>query len=168
MNLVFGGGVQREGDRVRLALNLVDTESLRQLRSKVIEGTSMDLASLEDRVVAAMAEMLDVQLKPDQRRELTAGGTTVAAAYDLYVQARGALGSYQGERDPQKAVDLFKKAIALDPSFVLAHTGLSEAYLELFFWNKDPRVVDEATTSALRAAELNDRLAEVHTRLGAI
>jgi len=168
VSLVFTGGVQREGDRVRLALNLVDTENLRQLRSKVIEGTPADLTSLEDRVVAAMAEMLDVQLKPDEKKELTAGGTTVPAAYDLYVQARGALGSYQGERDPQKAAELFKQAIALDPAFALAHAGLSNAYLELFFWKKDPRLVDEAVASARRAAELNDRLAEVHVTLGEI
>jgi tetratricopeptide (TPR) repeat protein len=168
VNLVFTGGVQREGDRLRLALNLVDTENLRQLRSKVIEGTPADLTSLEDRVVAAMAEMLDVQLKPDEKKELTAGGTKVAAAYDLYVQARGALGSYQGEHDPQKAAELFKQALALDPGFALAQAGLANAYLELFFWKKDPRLVDEAAASARRAVELNDRLAEVHATLGEI
>jgi serine/threonine-protein kinase len=168
VNLVFTGGVQREGDRVRLALNLVDTENLRQLRSKVIEGTPADLTSLEDRVVAAMAEMLDVQLKPDEKKELTAGGTTVPAAYDLYVQARGALGSYQGEHDPQEAVELFKQALALDPGFALAQAGLSNAYLELFFWKKDPHLVDEAAASARRAAKLNDRLADVHVTLGEI
>jgi len=168
VNLVFTGGVQRAGDRLRLAVNLVDTANLRQLRSKVIEGTPADLTSLEDRVVAAMAEMLDLQLKPDEKKELTAGGTTVPAAYDLYVQARGALGSYQGERDPQRAADLFKQAIALDPGFALAQAGLSSAYLELYFWKKDPHLVDEATASARRAAEMNDRLAEVHVTLGEI
>jgi serine/threonine-protein kinase len=168
VNLVFTGGVQREGDRLRLALNLVDTENLRQLRSRVIEGTLADLSSLEDRVLAATAEMLDVQLKPDEKRELTAGGTTVPAAYDLYVQARGALGAYQGERDPQKAAELFQQAIALDPTFALAHAGLSNAYLELFFWKKDPSLVEQAIASAQRAGELNDRLAEVHATLGGI
>ena len=130
VNLVFTGGVQREGDRLRLALNLVDTENLRQLRSRVIEGTLADLSSLEDRVLAATAEMLDLQLKPDEKNELTAGGTTVPAAYDLYVQARGALENYQGESDPERAAELFKQAIALDSRFALAHAGLAQADLE--------------------------------------
>jgi tetratricopeptide (TPR) repeat protein/TolB-like protein len=168
VNLVLTGGVQREGDRLRLAVNLVDTENLRQLRSKVIEGTPADLTSLEDRVVAAMAEMLDLQLKPHETSELTAGGTTVPAAYDLYVQARGDLGAYQGERDPQKAVELFKQAIALDPGFALAHAGLASAYLELFWWKKEPGLIDQALSSAQRAAELNNRLTEVHVTLGEI
>jgi tetratricopeptide (TPR) repeat protein len=168
VNLVFTGGVQREGERLRLALNLVDTENLRQLRSKVIEGTGADLTSLEDRVVAAMAEMLEVQLKPEEKRDLTAGGTTLPAAYDLYIQGRGSLGSYQGESDPQKAAELFKQAIALDPGFALAHTGLANAYLELFWWKKDPQLVDEAVGSARRAGDLNDRLGEVHVTLGEI
>jgi tetratricopeptide (TPR) repeat protein len=168
VNLVFTGGVQREGGRLRLALNLVDTEKLRQLRSKVIEGTSEDLSSLEDRVVAAMAEMLDLQLKPHEASELTAGGTTVSAAYDLYVQARAALGKYQGMNDPQKAADLLKQAIALDSGFALAHAGLASAYLELFWWNKDPRLIEEALASVQRATELNDGLTEVHVTMGEI
>ena len=60
VNLVLSGGVQRQGDLVRLAINLVDTKDLRQLRSKVIEGSESELASLEDRVAEAMAEMLDL------------------------------------------------------------------------------------------------------------
>jgi tetratricopeptide (TPR) repeat protein/TolB-like protein len=168
VNLAVTGGVQREGGRLRLALNLVDTRNLRQLRSRVIEGSQSDLAALEDRVVAAMAEMLELQLKPQEREELTAGGTKVPAAYDLYVKARGALGSNQGDRDPQEAADLFRQAIALDPGFALAHAGLANAYLELFWWKKDPHLVDEAVGSARRATELNDRLGEVHVTLGEI
>ncbi|HVN32853.1 MAG TPA: tetratricopeptide repeat protein [Thermoanaerobaculaceae bacterium] len=168
VNLAVTGGVQREGDRLRLAVNLVDTQNLRQLRSKVIEGSQSDLGALEDRVVAAMAEMLELQLKPNERAELTAGGTRVSAAYDLYVRARGELGSYQGDRDPSKAADLFRQAIALDPGFALAHAGLANAYLELFWWKKDPHLVDQAVESARRAAELNDRLAEVHVTLAEI
>lgn len=168
VNLVFTGGVQREGDRVRLAVNLVDAENLRQLRSKVIEGTPADLTSLEDRVVAAMAEMLDVQLKPTEKKELTAGGTTVSAAYDLYVQARGTLENYQGESDPEKAAELFKQAIGLDASFAPAHAGLAEANLETYRKKKDPHLVEEAIGSARHAAELNDRLGEVHVTLGEI
>ncbi len=168
VNLAVTGGVQREGDRVRLALNLVDTQNLRQLRSKVIEGSQADLGGLEDRVVAAMAEMLELQLKPQEIAEVTAGGTSVSTAYDLYVRARGELGSYQGERDPDRAADLFRQAIVLDPGFALAHAGLANAYLELFWWKKEPRLVDEAIASARRAAELNDRLAEVHITLGEI
>jgi len=168
VNLVFTGGVQREGDRLRLALNLVDTENLRQLRSKVIEGTGADLTSLEDRVVAAMAEMLDVQLKPDEKKELIAGGTTVPAAYDLYVQARGALENYQGENDPERAAELFKQAIALDSRFALAYAGVAQADLESYRRKKDARQVDEAVTSARRALELDDRLGEAHVTLGSL
>ncbi len=167
-NLALTGGVQRTGDRVRLALNLVDTADSRQLRSAVVEGSGADLSSLEDRVVAAMSEMLDLQLEPGERKQLATGGTAVAAAYDLYVQGLGALGGYQGERDPEAAADRFRKAVALDPGFALAHAGLSRACLEIYFWKKDAHLVEEAAASARRAAELNDRLGEVHVTLGEI
>ena len=168
VNLVLTGGVQRDGDRLRLALNLVDTANLRQLRSRVIEGDLGDAGLLEDRAAAAMAEMLAVQLQPEARKELAAGGTTVPAAYARYVEGRGVLGAFQGDRDPQRAADLFRQAIALDPRFALAHAGLASADLELYFWKKEPRLVAEAAASARRASELDDRLAEVHTVLGEI
>ncbi|HUK14474.1 MAG TPA: tetratricopeptide repeat protein, partial [Thermoanaerobaculaceae bacterium] len=168
VNLAVTGGVQRDGDRLRLALNLVDTANLRQLRSQVIEGDEADVSGLEDRVVAAIAEMLNLQLGTADQTQLKAGGTSVPAAYELYVQARGTLGTYQGERDPQKAADLFERAIALDPSFALAHAGLAEARLELYGWKKEPALVEAAAASARRAAELSARLPEAHITLGKI
>jgi tetratricopeptide (TPR) repeat protein len=168
VNLVVTGGVQREGDRLRLALNLVDTQNLRQLTSRILEGPRSNLGGLEDQVVDAMARMLELQLNPKERQEVTAGGTAVPAAYDLYLQARGTLESAGGPGDPDAAAALFKQAIALDPNFALAYAGLAQAYLDLYRANKNPEFVTEAVASGTRAAQLNDRVGGVHVTLGEI
>jgi serine/threonine protein kinase/tetratricopeptide (TPR) repeat protein len=168
VNLAVTGSLQREGDRFRLAINLVDTGTLRQINSEVIDEVEANLPALEDRVAAAMAGMLDLQLKPTEREELTAGWTAVPKAYGLYIQARGTIENYQGESNPTKAADLFKQAIALDPSFALAQAGLAEASLEAYRKTKAKYFLEEAVASAHRAAELNSHLAEVHITLGGI
>jgi tetratricopeptide (TPR) repeat protein len=168
VNLVVTGGVQREGERLRLALNLVDTQNLRQLSSRILEGPRSDLTHLEDQVVDAMSTMLELQLSSTQRREVTAGGTTNPAAYELYVQASGTLERATELGKPEAAAELFQKAIALDPNFALAYAGLARAYLDLYRIKKDPELISEAVASARHAAQLADRVAGVHVTLGEI
>ena len=169
VNLAVTGSVQRRGNTVRLALNLVDAQTLRQVGSKVVDGHEADLSVLEDGVAGAMLDMLDVSIQPGDRQQLGAGGTKVARAFELYLQARGTLeGVQSGSGEPQQAVKLFTQAIALDPNFALGHAGLARAYLATYRINKDPRWVDQAVLSARRAAELDDQLAEVHITLGQI
>lgn len=168
VNLAVTGSVVRAGDRVHLTVNLVDAETLRQINSEVIEAPEADLPTLQDRITSATLQMVKVKLEPTERKEITTGGTKVPRAYDLYVQARGTLENLQGESDPERAAELFKQAIALDPRFALAYAGLAQAELESYRKKKDARQVDEAVTSARSALELDDRLGEVHATLGSL
>ena len=167
-NLVVTGGVQREAGRIRLALNLVDADTLRQKQSRVIDERLANLVSAEDRGVAALAEMLDVELQPAARGAIASGGTASAEAFDLYLQARGTLESQEGPPDPEAAAELFRRALAIDAGFALAHAGLAEALLRSYTASKRVELVDQAVESCARAIQLNDRLAPVHVTLGLV
>lgn len=168
INLVIAGSVQRQDDRVLIALNLIDASTLRQKRSRVINARVDDLAGAGDRVVDALVSMLDVELAEPGRSQIVAGGTREPKAWDLYVQALGVLRGTQGPGEPGRAALLFKKAIALDPSFVRAHAGLAEAYLDTYRRDKDARWVEQAVASIERAAALDSRVTAVHLIRGKI
>ena len=167
-NLVVTGGVQREAGRIRLALNLVDAKTLRQKQSRVIDERLANLVSAEDRGVAALADMLDVEMHPAARGAVAAGGTLSPEAYDLYLQARGTLESQQGPPDPATAADLFRRALAIDPTFALAHSGLAEACLGAYAAEKRVEFIDQAVASCAQAIRLNDRLAPGHVTFGLV
>ncbi|MEW6337106.1 MAG: protein kinase [Acidobacteriota bacterium] len=157
VNLSVTGSVQRIDDRFVLTLNLVDTGSLRQLRSRVLDRRVDRLASLEGDLVEALAAMFEVELPSPVRSALAASGTEVSAAYQAYVEGRGALEAPRGTPDPAGAAALLRRAVELDPAFAPAHAALAEALLAGFADTRDPSLVtDAATHVALVAAMAPD------------
>ena len=126
--LVITGSVQRTGSLVRLTANLVDATSLRQLRSIAVDGRVEDVSLLQDGVVSRVVQMLEVELSPEATRVLTAGGTSVADAYQLYAEGRGNLLRYEQAEKLETAIGLFQQALQRDPAYALAYAGLGEAY----------------------------------------
>ncbi|MFQ5824368.1 MAG: protein kinase [bacterium] len=168
VNLVVTGSVQRIGDRFRLTLNLVDAKTLRQLSSSVIDDYMTNVSILQDGVVIKLTEMLDVEVQPQTRRVLTAGGTTVPGAYEFYLQGRGYLQRYEKVENLDTAISLFEQSIEQDTLYALAYTGLGEAYWRKYELTKNPKWVEKAQSSCNRAIQINEHLAPVHVTLGII
>ncbi len=169
VTLAVTGSIQRLGDYVRLTLNVVDAESERQLRSLVIDDSLDNVSALQDSSVLKLAEMLEVELQPDQEEVLTAGGTNVAAAYDVYVQGMGLLRrQYQTADQIDSAIGQFKKAVELDPDYALAFAGLGESYWLKFKKTKEPEWIDSAVQHCHAAIEISTDLAPVYVTLGLI
>jgi len=70
--------------------------------------------------------------------------------------------------DLEKAVECFSQAIATDPNYALAYTGLADAYVVLSLYRNDPALEERsrAREAAMKALSLNGDLAEAHTALG--
>lgn len=168
VNLTVTGSVQRLDDRVRLTLNLVDAATLRQLRSAVIDERLTNVTAFQDGAVSRLAEMLEVELKPQTREVLAAGRTTVPGAYDFYLQGRGYLQRYEKLENLEAAVNLFHRALDEDPNYALAYAGLAEALWRKYRATTEPRLLDEATEQCRRGLKLNDQLPPLHVTLGAI
>src|SRR5205085_885210 len=168
INLAVTGSVQRSGDQVRLTANLVDARSLRQIAARSLDVPLRNLAGMEDQLLSLVAELLQIQVQPQARSTLTAGSTTVAGASDFYLQGRGYLRRYDKAGNLEQAAAAFQRALALDPHYALAYTGLSESYLRTFGRSKDPQWLPLAQDAGTRAVELNSRLAPAHVSLGSI
>ena len=166
--LAITGSVQRTEDRVRLTINLVDPQTLLQLRSKTIDTEAHDISVLQDGVVLEVAELLDVKLSSQAKQVLAVGGTTVPNAYEYYMQGRGYLQRYEVPQNIETAISLFNLALGQDRSYALAEAGLGEAYWRKYEQTKDPRWVEEAKKSSAAAIKLNDNLAQVYVTLGMI
>lgn len=73
----------------------------------------------------------------------------------------------RGPQDLQKAIEHFKQAIALDPSYALAHAGLADAYTLLANAGSPAHeIMPKALEAARTAVSLDDNLAEAHAALG--
>jgi len=168
VTLVITGSVQRTGNRVRMTINLVDPQTLRQLRSKTIDTEVRDISTLQDGVVLETAELLDVRLTSEAKQILAVGGTTVPDAYDFYAQGVGYLQRYDVAENVDHAISLFKLALEQDHRYALAQAGLGEAYWRKYEQTDDPQWAEEAKKSSAAAIRLNNKLAQVYVTLAMI
>ena len=169
-SLVVEGTIQTEGGRVRVTLSLVDVggDEAEQLGSRSLDDDSGSAFALQDAAVLEVAGMLRVEVGETGREALAAGSTDDPEANALYLRGRGELRQQHGAADLERARALFAQAIALDPSFALAHAALADAQWETYGVTSETAWADRAVASAQRALALDDGLAEVHTALGVI
>jgi eukaryotic-like serine/threonine-protein kinase len=168
VNLAVTGSVQRIGTAVRLTVNLVDAQTLRQLGARSIDVSRENLEAMEDRLVEFAAELLDLQLQPQARMTLGAGKTSIPDAFDLYTHGRGYLHRFDKPGNVGRAIDAFQQAIQKDPRYALAYAGLGEAYWRNFERTKDVQWLELAQDADAHAIEIGDRFAGVHVNLGMI
>jgi serine/threonine protein kinase/tetratricopeptide (TPR) repeat protein len=166
--LAITGSVQRTENQVRLTINLVDPQTLRQLKSKTIDTEAHDISVLQDGVVLEVAELLDVKLSSQAKQVLAIGGTTVPSAYEYYMQGRGYLQRYEGAQNIDTAISLFNLALGQDRRYALAEAGLGEAYWRKYEQTKDTQWAEQAKKTSAAAIGLNDKLAQVYVTLGMI
>jgi adenylate cyclase len=118
--------------------------------------------------VAAVAEANSGQLASPGEQQADKRRTQDPEAYGLYLEGR----SYWGKRtlpDLEAAVSYFKQAIANDPGYALAYSGLADSYAIMPEYGGNSReAVPKAVAAARRALELDSTLARPHAVLGHI
>jgi tetratricopeptide (TPR) repeat protein/tRNA A-37 threonylcarbamoyl transferase component Bud32 len=167
-NLVVTGSVRRNGTDVDVWIGLSDTRTVTQLRSETFHARWPELAGMQFQVLDKVARMLELVLQPEASQSLSAGNTTVAAAYRSYVEGLGYLRRYDQPEKIDKAIASFQVAVAADPQYAHAYVGLAQALRFRYDLLKETRSLDTALEDASRALALNDRLAPAHIAMGMI
>ncbi len=165
---VLTGRVRQESDRVSLDLTLTDAETLLQLRSIDITEDPGETETLQEQIVAGLAEILEIDLTPQARRALAMGGTADSRAYDFYLKGSAYLTRFEQPENIDTAISLFEFALEEDSTYALAHAGLGEAYWRKYQVTRDTLWVGPAEASCRRALALEDQLIATHLTLGLI
>jgi len=168
---VLEGSVRKLGDSVRIDLRLVSVEDGRVLWTSDEHDHAMgDLFALQDDIARKVAAALRLQLTPDaEEKWLAHRYSDNVEAYQLYLHGRQLYNDFSTEQDLQRAIDYFQAAIAKDPNYALAYTGLADTYMTYAVNMRDPKeVMPKALSAAQKALELDNSLAEAHYSRGAI
>jgi len=167
VDAIVEGSVLRAGDKVRITAQLIDARADRHLWAKSFERSSRDVLALQGELASAIAQEINVQLTPAEQSRLGSAPSVDPEAYDAYLKGRYFF-NRPSDENLQKAIARFEDAIALNPNFVPALSGLSDAYLwagynEGFITASEAR--PKAKAAAEKAIQLDDRSAEAHTSL---
>ena len=168
VNLGLLISVQHAAGQARVNYSLVDAHSHQELRGGTITAATSDPFALQDRVSESVAQALELQLQPQEKRALQAHGTTEPAAYDFYLQGRGYLQDYGQLEKIESAVTVFGRALEKDPGFAAAYAGLGEAYWRKYELAHESEWVNKAAAACQQATQRDDGLAEGHACLGLV
>lgn len=166
VNLGLLISVQHATGQERVNYSLVDAHSHQELRGGTITAATSDPFALQDRVSESVAQALELQLQPQEKRALQVHGTSEPAAYDFYLQGRGYLQDYGQLEKIESAVTVFGRALEKDPAFAAAYAGLGEAYWRKYEQTHESEWVKKASEACQQATQRDDRLAEGHACLG--
>ncbi len=166
--LAVSGSVEKTGKGVRFNINLIDTKSLKPLRSAVTDYALTNVAAIPEWLVRKLAELLEIKFPPQALRELTRGGSSVSSASLSYLRGRGYLQRYENAGNLDMAIALFERALREDPLYGLAYAGLGEAYWRKYEVTKKAQWSQVALDNCTRAIQLDEQLVSAHLSLGVI
>ena len=166
---VFAGRVMQLGDAIIVKTELVDIANQAQIWGEEYRRTLTDIFSLLDEIAEDIGKQLRIKLTGEDKKKLAKRYTENAEAYQLYVKGRYFVTTRRTEKFIKKGIDLYQKAIELDPNYALAYSGIAEAYGFLASstggWSPH-KAYPKAKAAALKALEIDDALGEAFCSLG--
>jgi eukaryotic-like serine/threonine-protein kinase len=166
-NMVVQGTMQGSGDKIRIILKLEDVANNKELWSQQFDGVTGDLFTLEDEIYNPLVSALSLNPTNEELAKAGERPTENVAAYDLYLRGRNSLRGHDA-KSIQSALDFFDQALKNDQSFALAYAGIADASLRMYGLTKDSLWTQKALAAAQQAQQLNEKLPEVHSALGAV
>lgn len=164
---ILDGTIQRWGDRVRVTARLLSAADGTARWSGSFDDRFEDVFGLQDNISELVAQQLTSQLSRGERKGLAAPGSRNVDAYELYLTARFHAQALRPD-GLAKSVELFQRAIELDPGYALAHAGLANTYRAMAIGIDAPPVkaLAPGLKAAERAVQIDPALAEAHAALG--
>ena len=166
---ILEGSVRKFGNRVRITIQLIDAETDQHIWSETFDKELEDIFAIQSEIAVKVADALRLRLLEVDRRHVAEESTKDSEAYVYYLKGR----FFWNKRTTEwlyRGIEQFRIAIEKDPSFAIAYSGLADCYAILGRrGDMAPSVAyPKAKECALKALELDDRLAEPHATLGAI
>lgn len=163
------GTVEREEDRVRIRVQLIDAASDRHLWAHNYDYEIKDVLLLQSTAAYDIAVEIQGRVTQPPASSHSNGGHTVQPdAYEAYLKGRY-FWNERTEEGLDKSIEYFQDAIAKDPAFAAAYAGLAGSYSLLGSNALPPEVARErARAAASKALELDPTSAEGHGELGLI
>lgn len=164
---VLTGRIQQRGETLVVQVELVDVEQGTALWGEQYNRKLADVLAVQEEISREISEKLRLRLSGDQKSRVTKRYTEDTEAFHLYLKGR----YHWNKRTAagmRAGVNYFSRAIARDPNYALAYTGLADSYNLLPVYAGAPPVdfLPRGKAAAKRALELDDQLAEAHTSLG--
>src|SRR5881397_3529925 len=161
------GSVRRIGNRVRVNVQLINTENDQHLWAEDYDAELTDVFAIQTDLARKIATQLQAKLSPSEKAQFEHKPTENGEAYLAFVQGHDLSCTFEDFEKLKQSEQLFERALDLDPNFALAVARYSqlESWIVHTF-DPTPARREKARALAERALQLQPDLPEAHLARG--
>ena len=160
VNHILEGSVRKAGNKLRITAQLIKVSDGYHLWSEKYDRESVDIFAIQDEIALAILDVIKIKLAGAEKKAVLKKYTSNPEAYQLYLQGR----FHHNKWAFAKAIEYYKAAIELEPSYAIAYTGI--AYCYIFLWYLSSLPPDKSLPQMKQAAQhslmLDDEIGESH------
>ena len=165
---ILNGRVAQRGNELSLYIELVNAALDKVMWSQQYNRKQADLVTLQSEIARDVSSRLKTKLSEADEARVTKVHTTNPEAYQLYLKGNYYTAKFTKEGF-RKGIDYFNQAIALDPNYALAYSGLAFNYYNYVDWFMPPNeAAPKAKDAARKALAIDDTLSDAHLALAII
>ncbi len=166
---ILEGSVQKANDQVRVNVQLINGLTNSHLWAEIYDRKLTDIFAVESDIAKTIADQLQAKLTGSEKDAISKKPTANPAAYELYLRGRFFWNKRTGV-DVPKSVEYYNQAIAKDPNYALAYSGLADAYILYpdYGLGAPEEFYPKAREMAMKALSLEPSLSAPHAALGAV
>ena len=154
---VLGGTLRRAGNRLRINAQLVDTSHDFPVWAERYDREMKDVFDVQEEIARNIAQALRITLTPQEENVMASKPTENAEAYDFLLRGR----NYRRMGNLEFAMQMYERAIQLDPDFALAYAGMAQVCgLLVEARGSNQEFIDKGICAAERAIALKPELPE--------
>lgn len=165
---VLEGSLLKDGNRVRVLMELVDVNTGFASWSKSYNTAFEDVLAMQNNISLVVASQLEIILTPDVREALAKSPTDNVDAFNFYTQATEYMDRPASLDNADHAEELYRKAIDLDPEFALGFAGLCKVELRRYALGGATEHFVAAEQYCRQAMDLDTGFSEAHITLGSL
>jgi eukaryotic-like serine/threonine-protein kinase len=167
VDAVVEGSVQRAGDKITVAVSLIDASTEEHLWTANYNRDLRDVFTVQNEVATAITQAIQIKLTPQEQSRLGRARPINPAAYDDFLRGRYYL-NRQTKADNESAIQALNQAVTSDPEFAAGWAELAQAYVwKLFLFAPDERDLPEKAFVAVgKALALDPDLPEAYLARG--
>ena len=169
VDAIVEGSLVQEGHQIRVHAQLIRAATDEHIWAGEYQREYQSILEVQAEVSRNIVEQIQLNLTPEDRARLESQPPVDPEAYESYLKGRYYF-NQRTEDALHKSIASFLQAIARDPAYAPAYSGLAEAYAILGFRGGLPSkdALSAAKKAAVKAIELDDTLAEPHASLAFI
>ena len=165
---VLEGSVQKSGQKVRINAQLIDSKLDEHLWSENFDRDLTDIFAIQTEIAKNVAKELKATITSREQTIIEAVPTSDLNAYDFYLKGKDYLLRSRQLEENRYAIQMFERAIEIDPDFTLAWVGLASAsrWLYWYYYDRSNERLEQTKRYLNKAIALDPHLIDVQLETG--